>query len=137
MPRYAQPTFFGPHMKYQDGFRSQCLWITGYTSKPLAITHLAELRPFSRLYYHYYFSLASNLTTGWRSYPRSPLTQTFIEQRFNANFVSENRNNLMHLGSLQSTEEASLVLSKLPKCIQIRYTHAKHEPLVKLSPNVL
>ena len=51
----------------------------------------------------------------------------------------------MHLGSLESTEEArvalgyassnsyaSLVLSKLPVCIHNSvYTHAKHEPILK------
>ena len=38
----------------------------------------------------------------------------------------------MHLGSLESNSYASLVLSKLPACTITRYTHAKHEPILKL-----
>ena len=49
----------------------------------------------------------------------------------------------MHLGSLESTQKARValgcassysyaffVLSKLPKCIRTRYTHAKHEQIL-------
>ena len=52
----------------------------------------------------------------------------------------------MHLGSLESTQEArvalgctssysyaSFVLSKLPPCTITRYTHAKHEQILNLT----
>ena len=52
----------------------------------------------------------------------------------------------MHLGSLESTQEArvalgcassyfyaSFVLSKLPKCTITRYRHAKHEQILNLT----
>ena len=56
----------------------------------------------------------------------------------------------MHLGSLKSTQEArvalgctssnsyaSFVLSKLPRASMTRYTHAKHEPILKSLGNKL